>query len=233
MVLARTVLATLCAARAATDWLHGPATVEGRVAFMLVAAFTLWLFAEAIGRAMRTEGHRKGDTPYRSPVPRAAGGQESRGQPEMVAAYQSEYVHAMSRIKPSLSTAIGALTLLSLAPLLVWDAAPSLFPARAHDLLGAAPLTLVAFAYLVYQAVRRVSVLEFAKTILCALAFIFWALNQLLPEHRQATLFNDIAVTAFVVDLVLVIFGWPPNTAATTKSSDRRPRANEEQAEGG
>jgi hypothetical protein len=116
----------------------------------------------------------------------------------------------MPRSNLFLPLVLGVFTLLSLVPLLVWDASPRLFPARAHDVLGALPLTVVALSYLVYQAVRRVSLLEFAKTVLCALAFIFWALNQLLPEHPQATLFNDIAVAAFVVDLVLVMLGWPP-----------------------
>jgi hypothetical protein len=141
----------------------------------------------------------------------------------------------MSRRKLSLPTVLAVLTLLSVVPLLVWDAAPGLFPAHAHDVLGALPLTLVALAYLVFQAVRRVTVLEFAKTILCALAFIFWALNQLLPEHPQATLFNDIAVAAFVVDLVLVIFGWPPGPEAVappveTTATDGEVDSHEERA---
>jgi hypothetical protein len=119
----------------------------------------------------------------------------------------------MSRSKSPLPTALGVFTLLSLAPLLVWDACPGIFPARAHSVLGAVPLTFVALAYLVSQSFRRVAALELAKAVLCALAFFFWALNQLLPDHPQATLFNDIAVAAFVIDLVLVIFGWPPAEA--------------------
>jgi hypothetical protein len=126
----------------------------------------------------------------------------------------------MPRSKMSLPTALGGLTLLSLAPLLLWDVAPGLFPPRAHDVLGAVPLTLVAVAYLVYQGVRRVPALEFAKAVLAALAFVFWALNQLLPDHPQATLFNDIAVAAFVVDLVLVIFGWPPSAEVPAPPAD-------------
>ena len=130
----------------------------------------------------------------------------------------------MPRSNLSLPLVLGVFTLLSLVPLLVWDASPRLFPARAHDVLGALPLTLVALSYLVYQAVRRVSALEFAKTVLCALAFIFWALNQLLPEHPQATLFNDVAVAAFVVDLVLVIFGWPPPARLSTPDAQGETR---------
>ncbi len=120
----------------------------------------------------------------------------------------------MSRSQSALSTALGVFTLLSLAPLLVWDACPGIFPARAHTVLGAVPLTFVALAYLMYQSVRRVTALELAKGALCALAFFFWALNQLLPDDPRATLFNDLAIAAFVVDLALVIFGWPPTAEA-------------------
>jgi len=116
----------------------------------------------------------------------------------------------MSRTRRFLPAILAALTLTSLAPLLVWDALPALFPARAHDVLAAVPLALVAVAYLIYQGLRRVAPIEFVKAILSALAFWFWALNQLLPDHPHATLFNDIAVAAFVLDVVLVIVGWPP-----------------------
>lgn len=116
----------------------------------------------------------------------------------------------MSRSRWSVPTVLAVLTAVSLGPLLVWDVSPGLFPARAHDVLAAVPLTLVALAFLVYQGMRRVAPMEFAKAILSALAFVFWALNQLLPDHPHATLFNDIAVAAFVVDVVLVIVGWPP-----------------------
>jgi hypothetical protein len=115
----------------------------------------------------------------------------------------------MSRKTKSVRTLRGVITLVSLGPLLVWDASPGLFPARAHDVLAAVPLALVAWVYLVYQSIRRVPAMEFAKATLSALAFVFWAINQLLPNHPQATLFNDIAVAAFVLDVILVIIGWP------------------------
>jgi hypothetical protein len=30
------------------------------------------------------------------------------------------------------------------------------------------------------------------------------------PDHRLATIFNDIAIAGFVLDMFLVIIGWPP-----------------------
>jgi hypothetical protein len=67
IVASRTVTATLCAARAATDWLHGRATFEGGVALMLVIAFTIWVAAEAVGRATRASAPARCDSPYRCP----------------------------------------------------------------------------------------------------------------------------------------------------------------------
>jgi hypothetical protein len=80
IVLIRLVLVTLCAARAATDWLHGRATPEGDVALMLVVAFTMWLTAEAIGGKVHAEAPVLEDTPYRSSRARSAGGQDGRSR---------------------------------------------------------------------------------------------------------------------------------------------------------
>ncbi len=93
--------------------------------------------------------------------------------------------------------------------LFVYDVSPTLFPARAHDFLGAFPLAMIAFAYLVYQSVHRPSAKEWFKAILLAVAFLFWAANQGWPNQHQATIFNDIAIALFVLDVFLVMIGWP------------------------
>jgi len=92
---------------------------------------------------------------------------------------------------------------------LVWDVFPQLFPARSHDIIAAFPLALIALAYLAYQVAHWPAWREFVKAIMLAVAFLFWAANQLLPDLRQATLFNDIAIALFVLDVFLVIIGWP------------------------
>ncbi len=56
--------------------------------------------------------------------------------------------------------------------------------------------------------VRRVPLPELAKSSALAAAFFFWAANQLWPRHPQATLFNDIAVALFVVDVFLTLRAW-------------------------
>jgi hypothetical protein len=95
------------------------------------------------------------------------------------------------------------------AALLVWDGFPTLFPPRAHDLLGTFPLAMIAVSYLVYQSVHRPALKEWLKAILLAVAFLFWAANQFWPNPHQAIVFNDIAIALFVLDVFLVIVGWP------------------------
>jgi hypothetical protein len=96
--------------------------------------------------------------------------------------------------------------------LFVWDVYPTLFAASAHDYLGAFPLAMIAFAYLLYQSMRRPPPLEWVKAIMLAVAFLFWSANQFWPKLHQAMLFNDIAIALFVLDVFLVMIGWPTNS---------------------
>jgi uncharacterized membrane protein len=89
------------------------------------------------------------------------------------------------------------------------DLNPKFFPAKAHDFLAAFPLVVIAIAYLLYQSARRPAAKEFVKAIMLAVAFLFWGANQLWPDLLQATLFNDIAIALFVLDVFLVMIGWP------------------------
>lgn len=110
--------------------------------------------------------------------------------------------------RPSWQTVPGAialLTVLSLVPLLIWDVAPDQFPDRAHSPLAAIPLASIAVACLVHGLLRRSTLPDLLKSCALAAAFLFWAANQLWPDHPQATLFNDIAIALFVVDAFLAI----------------------------
>jgi hypothetical protein len=104
-----------------------------------------------------------------------------------------------------MSRAIAILTVLTLVPLLLWDASPGLFPDHAHGALAAIPLALIAATCLVHAALARASVLELAKACMLAAAFLFWAANQFWPDDPAATCFNDIAVALFVLDVFLAI----------------------------
>lgn len=111
-----------------------------------------------------------------------------------------------------LPVVLGALTLVDVLALFVWDAFPALFPARSHDYLAAISLALIAVAYLMYQAAHRPPWKEMVKAVLLATAFLFWAANQFWPSLTEATLFNDIAIALFVLDVFLVMVGWPPSS---------------------
>ena len=108
-----------------------------------------------------------------------------------------------------LPLALGLLTLAAVALLFVQDAVPRLFPAGIHEFLAAFSLAAIAFAYLIHQFARRHALMELAKAILLAAAFLFWAANQFWPRLPQAALFNDIAIGLFVLDVFLAIAGWP------------------------
>jgi hypothetical protein len=111
---------------------------------------------------------------------------------------------------------LGAVTLAAVAALLVSDAYPRLFRAGMHDILGAFALATIAFAYLIYQIAHRPAAMEFAKAVLLAVAFLFWAANQFWSNLPQAALFNDIAIALFVLDIFLVIVGWPRTSPDST-----------------
>ena len=115
----------------------------------------------------------------------------------------------LDRVHRAAPVILGGSTLVGIGVLLTWDAFPAYFPARAHDYLGAFPLAMIALAYLVYQTAHRPPFRELMKAIMLAVAFLFWAANQLWPDLRQATLFNDIAIALFVLDVFLVMSGWP------------------------
>jgi hypothetical protein len=109
---------------------------------------------------------------------------------------------------------LGWVALASVVLLFAWDLFPAAFPAHAHDLFGALPLALIAFTYLAYQAVRRPRAGELFKAILLATAFLLWAANQFWPDRPSATLLNDLAIGLFVLDVFLVVIGWPATSAA-------------------
>jgi hypothetical protein len=123
------------------------------------------------------------------------------------------YRHRLDRARRRTAVILGIFTLVSVALLLAWDIVPTRFPVNAHAVLGALPLAMIAIAYLVYQSAHRPPWRELVKAILLAAAFAFWAANQLWPSSDLATLWNDIAITLFVLDVFLVIVAWPATSS--------------------
>jgi hypothetical protein len=125
-----------------------------------------------------------------------------------------------------LPVSLGVITLVDVAVLLVWDAFPRLFPPRSHDIVAAFSLALIALAYLLYQAAHRPPLKEFAKATMLAVAFLFWAANQFWVNSPWATLFNDLAIALFVLDVFLVMIGWPA-TSPDESFGETVPRSQE------
>ena len=115
----------------------------------------------------------------------------------------------LDRAHRTAPVAFGLVALGIVCVLFLWDAFPGIFPPRSHEFLGAFPLAMIALAYLVYQSARRPALREWVKAIMLAVAFLCWAANQLWPELRLAVILNDIAIGLFVLDVFLVIIGWP------------------------
>lgn len=133
------------------------------------------------------------------------------------------------RLHGILPTALGVLTLGAVGLLLVADLVPTWLTRQNHDRLGAMPLALIAIAYLLHQTVLRPAPKEVLKTALVAVAFLFWSANQVWPTPFAAMVFNDIAIALFVLDVFLVIIGWPPTPpdegfAETSRDLEPRPK---------
>jgi integral membrane sensor domain MASE1 len=119
---------------------------------------------------------------------------------------------------------VGLLALLALVPLLFWYALPDAFPSRAHGPLAALPLALAALVGLIPAVRGGRTRAEWAKAVVLAAAFLFWAANQLVPEGTLATVLNDVAVALFVVDVFLAIPS-PSRESGLTSSTRSHPIA--------
>jgi hypothetical protein len=124
-------------------------------------------------------------------------------------AQNSSMYTRLSRASRTLPLILGVTTLATVGALLTWDVFPGWFPLNFHAVLGALPLVLISIAYLAYQASHRPSWAELVKAVLLAVAFLLWAANQFWPDLRWATHFNDGAIALFVLDVFLILVGWP------------------------
>lgn len=142
--------------------------------------------------------------------------------------YPSDVFSMLRRLMARSPLALGSIAVLSLVPLLAWDAAPARFPSRSHDVLGAGPLFAIAVAYFAQQLVQRPPLLGWMRAAIVVAAFVAWAANQYLPDHGLATPWNDIAIALFVIDIFLSIAKAPgtgvawPMAGAPSNADDAR-----------
>ena len=74
-----------------------------------------------------------------------------------------------------------------------------------HAWLSSLPLALAGAAYAVLQTRVRPGRWVLLKRLLLAGTFILWAIDQLLPSGRLATVLGDFVVAAYVLDLYWII----------------------------
>ena len=99
---------------------------------------------------------------------------------------------AMLRILPALSVLLAGILMASNLPFV---------PGGMHSYLSAAPLALAGIGYAVLQIHRRPPRSTLLKRLLLAATFIMWAVDQLLPPGRVATMIGDAVIAAYVLDL--------------------------------
>ncbi len=128
----------------------------------------------------------------------------------------------LSRALRGVATGLGLLTILGALALLVLDLIPRNLGNGTHDWLAAVALALAAIAYLVCQGTRRVTPQDWTRAWILAVAFLFWAANQISADQLAARLFNDAAIAGFVLDLFLSVLGWPPHATFNPLSPERR-----------
>jgi hypothetical protein len=78
-------------------------------------------------------------------------------------------------------------------------------------------LGLTGVAILLFYVARDASLAEWAKALIAALAFFFWAANQICTDTTIATDLNDIAIALFVLDVFLAIVGWKAASGTKVK----------------
>ena len=91
-----------------------------------------------------------------------------------------------------------------------------------HSYLSAVPLALAGIGYAILTLRAGPSRGTFFKRLLLAATFIIWAVDQLLPPGRVATLIGDLVIAAYVLDLFWLS---QEQTSAFKSSSDSDERS--------
>jgi len=100
------------------------------------------------------------------------------------------------RILPTLSLVLAGALLVSNLPFV---------PGGMHPYLSAAPLALAGIGYAALQIRLKPLRSTLLKRLLLAATFLLWAVDQLLPPGRMATVVGDVVVAAYVLDLYWLV----------------------------
>jgi hypothetical protein len=72
---------------------------------------------------------------------------------------------------------------------------------RSHAYLSSLPLAIAGIGYAILQLRAGPPRGTLFKRLLLAATFVIWAVDQLLPSGRLATLIGDVVIAAYVLDL--------------------------------
>jgi hypothetical protein len=72
---------------------------------------------------------------------------------------------------------------------------------RLHPWISALPLALAGVGYALFQLEVRPARAVLVKRLLLAAAFVFWAVDQIMPAGRVAVFIGDAVIAAYVLDL--------------------------------
>src|SRR5262249_4143870 len=110
--------------------------------------------------------------------------------------------------------AVGVLTVLlvlaalaSSVLLLASDSSAAFRASREREILSSVPLIAIALACLAFHASWKPQPFDLLKRILKSAAFLSWAATQLAPHAPWSPVATDIAISLFVLDLALVLWG--------------------------
>jgi|SRR5579871_268452 len=98
----------------------------------------------------------------------------------------------LSRSLLTLALAFGVLLLVANLPLI---------PASLHTYFSALPLAAAGLGYGLLQVRLRPTPGTLWKRLMLAATFLLWAVDQLLPAGRAASLIGDLVIVAYVLDL--------------------------------
>jgi|ERR1700683_3318235 hypothetical protein len=113
---------------------------------------------------------------------------------------QANTINASARMAKTSGVRRLMMVALAFAGILLLSNVPST-PDRLHAYLSSAPLAIAGIGYAILQLRARARGGTLYKRLLLAGTFVIWAVDQLLPSGRLATLIGDVVIAAYVLDL--------------------------------
>jgi len=107
----------------------------------------------------------------------------------------------------TLSTLFFVMALAGVAALIATDSLHHYDVTLVHQRLDSLPLTMIGLSYITLHFGPNYKLADRLKGIFLGFAFLLWGGEQLIPPSRLATLMDEGAVTIFVVDVSVIIWG--------------------------